>query len=279
MFWAGPDPVETIRQVKATGVRCGQLGIPPDMQLAGAAPPGTAALEVGGVHRGDRLRRLRRARATPTSPPSSARWASSRRPPAPSAKRERCDDQRLRRRAGRRRASPATSVSCRRTPPHPDYIAVREMVRRVADHAAPQPSDLRAGDRAGAGARAVELPRGRGPAEPVHQLRSRQHDPLRHRRSRSKRSACWRPTWSRSTARTATGRSSPGALGRGAAARRGLGGHRALHRQAEGDRLPGHAEHRARGRRPDQKWRDIADAVALPQATSWSLYWSWYSFQ
>jgi len=45
MFWAGPDPVETIRGVKALGVRCGQIGIPGDMKLAGAAPAWKAALE------------------------------------------------------------------------------------------------------------------------------------------------------------------------------------------------------------------------------------------
>lgn len=36
MFWAGRDPLETIQSVKALGVRSGQLGIPGDMDLAGA---------------------------------------------------------------------------------------------------------------------------------------------------------------------------------------------------------------------------------------------------
>jgi len=45
MFWAGPDPVETIRGVKALGVRCGQIGIPGDMKLTGAAPAWKSALE------------------------------------------------------------------------------------------------------------------------------------------------------------------------------------------------------------------------------------------
>ena len=40
MFWAGRDPVETLREVKALGVRCGQIGIPGDLPLAGAAAPG-----------------------------------------------------------------------------------------------------------------------------------------------------------------------------------------------------------------------------------------------
>jgi sugar phosphate isomerase/epimerase len=38
MFWAGGDPYETVREVQSLGVRCGQLGIPGDMTLAGAAP-------------------------------------------------------------------------------------------------------------------------------------------------------------------------------------------------------------------------------------------------
>ena len=37
MFWAGPDAAATIRRVKSAGVRCGQLGIPGGMPLAGAA--------------------------------------------------------------------------------------------------------------------------------------------------------------------------------------------------------------------------------------------------
>ena len=37
MFWAGGDPYETIRELKSWGVRCGQMGIPGDMALEGAA--------------------------------------------------------------------------------------------------------------------------------------------------------------------------------------------------------------------------------------------------
>ncbi len=33
MFWAGSDPYETIREMKAWGVRCGQMGIPGDLPL------------------------------------------------------------------------------------------------------------------------------------------------------------------------------------------------------------------------------------------------------
>src|SRR2546423_12727212 len=36
MFWGGKDPVETLRELKSLGVRCGQIGIPGDMELRGA---------------------------------------------------------------------------------------------------------------------------------------------------------------------------------------------------------------------------------------------------
>jgi L-ribulose-5-phosphate 3-epimerase len=44
MFWAGRDPVETLREIKALGVHCGQIGIPGDMPLEGAAAKWKAAL-------------------------------------------------------------------------------------------------------------------------------------------------------------------------------------------------------------------------------------------
>jgi len=44
MFWAGGDPRETVREVKSLGVRCGQLGIPGEMGLRGAAGPWNRAL-------------------------------------------------------------------------------------------------------------------------------------------------------------------------------------------------------------------------------------------
>lgn len=45
MFWAGRDPVETLREVKSFGVRCGQLGIRGDLPLDGAADAWKRALE------------------------------------------------------------------------------------------------------------------------------------------------------------------------------------------------------------------------------------------
>jgi sugar phosphate isomerase/epimerase len=45
MFWAGRDPYETLRELKSLGVRCGQLGIPGDMPLEGAAARWKQALD------------------------------------------------------------------------------------------------------------------------------------------------------------------------------------------------------------------------------------------
>jgi len=45
MFWAGNDPEETLQELVGLGVRCGQLGIPGDYDLTGAAGAWKAAAE------------------------------------------------------------------------------------------------------------------------------------------------------------------------------------------------------------------------------------------
>src|SRR4051812_19227836 len=47
MFWAGRDPVETLAELKSLGVRCGQMGIPGDLDLS-CAPAWKAALTNAG---------------------------------------------------------------------------------------------------------------------------------------------------------------------------------------------------------------------------------------
>lgn len=44
IFWAEPDAVETLRKAKEFGVRCGQIGVPGDLPLHGAAESWDAAL-------------------------------------------------------------------------------------------------------------------------------------------------------------------------------------------------------------------------------------------
>jgi sugar phosphate isomerase/epimerase len=48
MFWAGRDPAETIRELKSLGIRCGQMGVPGDMGLQGAGATWRKALETEG---------------------------------------------------------------------------------------------------------------------------------------------------------------------------------------------------------------------------------------
>jgi L-ribulose-5-phosphate 3-epimerase len=45
MFWGGGDAASTIREQKAFGVRCGQMGVPGDWNLRGAAAAWKKALE------------------------------------------------------------------------------------------------------------------------------------------------------------------------------------------------------------------------------------------
>ena len=45
MFWATPDPLAAIREAKSLGVRCGQLGIPGDLPLRGSAAAWKTALK------------------------------------------------------------------------------------------------------------------------------------------------------------------------------------------------------------------------------------------
>ncbi|MCC6863059.1 MAG: sugar phosphate isomerase/epimerase [Bryobacterales bacterium] len=134
MFWAGRDPVETLAEVKSLGVRCGQLGIPGGLSLQGAAEAWKRALEleqfslitvfcaftgedyadiptvqdtVGFIPRATRAER--EARTLEVSDFAAALGVSS-----------------IALHVG---FVPEDSSN-------PDYVAVREMVRRVCDHAA-----------------------------------------------------------------------------------------------------------------------------------------------
>lgn len=45
MFWAGGDPARTLREIKALGIHCGQMGVPGDLDLKAAVPAWKKALE------------------------------------------------------------------------------------------------------------------------------------------------------------------------------------------------------------------------------------------
>ncbi len=134
MFWAGSDPIETIRQVRATGVRCGQFGVPPDMPLAGAAPQLKAALReqdlevvtVFAAYRGESYADIPTVQRTVGFVPRATREER---------------EQRTLEISDFAAGLGVRSIACHvgfipEDASDPDYIAVREMVRRVADHAA-----------------------------------------------------------------------------------------------------------------------------------------------
>src|SRR5574341_460333 len=134
MFWAGPDPVATIRGVKALGVRCGQMGIPGDLKLEGAAPVWKAALEaeqfalvtVFAAFTGENYAGAPTVQRTVGFIPPATRREREKRTYEISD-------------FAAELGVPSIALHVGFVPEdtgHPDYAAVRDMVRRVADHAA-----------------------------------------------------------------------------------------------------------------------------------------------
>ncbi len=134
MFWAGPDAARTIRTAKAAGVRSGQLGVPPDMQLAGAAGTWRRALEgerftvvtVFGAYDGESYADIPTVQRTVGFVPAATRDER---------------EKRTREISDFAAGLGVSSIACHigfvpEDRSHTDYIAVRAMVRRVADHAA-----------------------------------------------------------------------------------------------------------------------------------------------
>lgn len=134
MFWAGRDPRETLRELKGLGVRCGQMGIPGDMDLKGAAAGWKRALEeenftvvtVFAAYNGEDY-------ADAPTVQRTVGWI----PRATRAEREartyEVSD------FGAEIGAPGIALHVGFVPEDDrdeDYIAVRQMVRRVCDHAA-----------------------------------------------------------------------------------------------------------------------------------------------
>jgi len=134
MFWAGRDPLETIRELKSLGAGCGQMGIPGDFKLAGAAAGWKEALEaeqfplvtVFAAFTGEDYADIPTVERTVGFIPPATRaereartWAISDFAAALGA--------------------PSIALHAGFVPEDisdPNYVAVREMVRRVCDHAA-----------------------------------------------------------------------------------------------------------------------------------------------
>jgi sugar phosphate isomerase/epimerase len=135
MFWAGRDPLETVREVKSLGVRCGQLGVAGHVSMdAASASAWKAALDaedftlvtVFAAYNGESYADI----------PTVQRTVGFI-PPATRAERE----ARTKELSGFAAAIGVGSIACHigyvpEDASHPDYVAVREMVRRVSDYAA-----------------------------------------------------------------------------------------------------------------------------------------------
>ncbi len=133
MFWAWPDPVRVIRRAKSAAVRCGQLGIPGGMALEGAAAAWKRALAaedftlatVFAAYTGESYADIPTVQRTVGFIPPATRAEREARTYAVS---------------DFAAALGVGSIACHigfvpEDAAHPDYIAVREMVRRVADYA------------------------------------------------------------------------------------------------------------------------------------------------
>ncbi len=132
MFWAGKDPSETIAELTRLGVHSGQLGIPGDLDL-GCAPQWRDALNAAGFHiytvfaayNGEDYADIPTVQRTDGFIPHATR-----------------DERESRTLAVSDFAAVigapgiATHIGfVPESPADPDYIAVRDMVRRVCDHA------------------------------------------------------------------------------------------------------------------------------------------------
>lgn len=134
MFWAGRDPVETLHELKSLGVRSGQIGIPGDLNLNGEAERWKAALEseqfqivtVFCAFSGEDYADIPTVEKTVGFIPRDTRGERE-------ARTLEVSD------FAAALGVPSIALHVGFVPEdtsNPDYLAVREMVRRVCDHAA-----------------------------------------------------------------------------------------------------------------------------------------------
>jgi len=134
MFWAGGDPYETVRELKSWGVRCGQMGVPGDMPLDGAGARWKQALAdenftvvtVFAAYAGESYADIPTVQRTVGFVPPSTRVERELRTLAVSDLAAELGVTSIATHIG---FVPEDQSSA-------DYVAVREMVRRVCDHAA-----------------------------------------------------------------------------------------------------------------------------------------------
>ena len=133
MFWGNKDPLETLRELKSLGVRCGQLGVSGEMDLKGAAAAWKRAIEdekftvytVFCAFTGESYADIPTVQRTVGYIPQATR-----------AERETRTLEISDFAAQLGVPSIATHVGfVPEDDGDPDYLAVREMVRRICDHA------------------------------------------------------------------------------------------------------------------------------------------------
>lgn len=135
MFWGGGDPLETLRENKSLGVRCGQIGLPGDIDLGAArqaawksalAAEAFTLVTVFAAFNGESYADILTVQQTVGFIP-----------PATRAEREKRMLEASDFAAALGVPSIATHIGfVPEDSSDADYVAVREMVRRVCDHAA-----------------------------------------------------------------------------------------------------------------------------------------------
>jgi sugar phosphate isomerase/epimerase len=134
MFWAGKDPAATLAELTALNVRCGQMGVPGDYALAGEAAKWKKALDdakftvvtVFAAYNGESYADIPTVQKTVGFIP-----------PATRTEREARTLEVSDFAAGIGAPGIATHIGfVPEDHSDPDYVAVRDMVRRVCDHAA-----------------------------------------------------------------------------------------------------------------------------------------------
>ncbi|MBM3775089.1 MAG: sugar phosphate isomerase/epimerase [Acidobacteria bacterium] len=134
MFWPGRDPDHILRQLKSWGVRCGQLGVPGDLDLGKEAPAWKRALQdhhfmlvtVFAGFTGEDYADIPTVQRTVGFLPPSTRAEREARMLAVSDFAAELN-------------VPSIAAHVGFIPEdtrHEDYVAMRELVRRIADHAA-----------------------------------------------------------------------------------------------------------------------------------------------
>ncbi len=134
VFWAGRNPSETLRELKSLGVRCGQLGVSGEVSLDGLAAAWRSALDseeftlstVVGAYTGESYADIPTVQRTVGFIPVATR-----------AEREARTRELVHFTSQLGVPGIAAHIGfVPEDPADPDYIEVRDMVRRICDHAA-----------------------------------------------------------------------------------------------------------------------------------------------